>query len=575
MTYNTQVETEELDTGHPAFSRPSILRTISKRKVQILFAWLVLTGAAIVIVRLLPAVYLAEAVILIDSQKIPEKFVGATVQSELEERIASIRQLLLSGGQLKKIIEDFGLYREERKTHFEEEILDMMRKDISITVDSAGLASTTGTANNMKRPGAFRIGYQGKDPALVARVANRLTVLYVEQNLKTREGQAAGTSEFLMLQLREAKKHLDEMEATVSAYKVEHNGELPQQELSISATLSRLQTELEANRDAINRAQQTRVILEGNLNAIEATISAQVRALEQQAHAGDASTASSGLPDNRGAVSQTITVERLQQVLAVARGRYSESHPEIIALRKQIEALKRVEEQQQASNAEAAAADPKAAAPARQLPLREPPEFARTREQAVGIRAQIMASDKELESRKAEQQRILRDLSLYQKRIERLPLREQQMAQITRDYEISKANYKALVDKRMAADMSLNMERGQQSERFIILDRAQTPGKPIKPDRPKLYAGGLVAALVFALVFGFVTELWQNVLLGEWELPEGTTVLGRLPNIEVPAHPGDAKPKSRGWLRGRKALADISVGLLLAVAWVFTSIGRP
>ena len=98
-------------------------------------------------VRSLPAVYLAETVVLIDSQKIPEKFVSATVGDDLEERIASIRQMLLSGTELKKVIEEFGLYREERKKHFEEEILEMMRKDITISLESAMPGSSNSKPN--------------------------------------------------------------------------------------------------------------------------------------------------------------------------------------------------------------------------------------------------------------------------------------------------------------------------------------------------------------------------------------------------------------------------------------------
>ena len=251
-------------------------------------------GCASGVVRSLPAVYLSEAVILVDSQKIPEKFVSATVGSDLEERIAAIRQQLLSSGELKKIIDDFGLYKEERKTHFEEEILEKMRDNISITLEPIG--------KNDKRPGAFRVGYQGSDPVLVARVANRLTDLYVEQNLKTREGQAEGTSEFLDAQLRGAKNGLDQLEATVSAYKLKHNGELPEQEHTLASALSRLQVELEANRDSINRAQQTKVIVTSNLNAMEASLASQTQLLKASREAALQTGASTQPGARRGNV---------------------------------------------------------------------------------------------------------------------------------------------------------------------------------------------------------------------------------------------------------------------------------
>lgn len=542
MDNNTQMEPEEPSSGHPGLSRLSILRTIWKRKIRIASAWVLFVLVAVAVVRYLPTIYLAESVVLIDSQKIPEKFVSATVASDLDDRIAAIRQMLLSGGQLKKVIDDFGLYQEQRKTHFEEEILETMRKDISITVEAVG-------NGNAKRPGAFRIGYRGSDPTLVMRVANRLTDVYVEQNLKTREGEAAGTSEFLDSQLTEAKKRLDELEAAVSSYKLQHNGELPQQEPTLTNALSRLQTELEVNRDAINRVQQTRVILEGNLNAIEVTLGAQVRAWEQAQHStgADVTFSPTGQPQKKQS-------ELLQEQLDMLRVRYSDNHPDVVRLRGDIERLKQIEKQREATSSGDAAKDaqPKPGAAGNPPPAREPVEFAHTREQVAGLKAQIKASDKELEDRKAEQQRILRDLALYQQRLERLPVREQEMARVMRDYEMSKENYKSLLDKKMAAGMALDMERRQQSERFIVLDRAQLPEKPIKPNRPLLYAAGTLLGLALALLLGFTAELRQNVLLGEWELPEGTQVLARLPRIEVPARSSQSTAPTRRGLFGRK-----------------------
>jgi len=161
--------------------------------------------------------------------------------------------------------------------------------------------------------------------------------------------------------------------------------------------------------------------------------------------------------------------------------------------------------------------------------------------------------DKEFDSRKVEQQRILHDMDVYQNRLQGLPVREQQMAQLTRDYEIAKSDYKSLLDKKMAAEMALNMERAQQSERFIVLDRAQVPDKPVKPKRPVLYAASGIAGIFAGILMGFAAELRRNVFLGEWELPSGTPVLARLPYIEVSASPGQ-KSSPKGWFRHKKKL---------------------
>jgi polysaccharide chain length determinant protein (PEP-CTERM system associated) len=537
--------------GNPGLAPLSIARTVWKRKVCIISVAILLGVGTVAIVRQLPAVYVAESLILVDSQKIPEKFVSATVATELEDRIAAIRQQILSSGELKKIIGDFDLYQKERKKLFEEEILELMRKDTTIELVPVG-------ADNNKRPGAFRIGYQGSDPRLVARVANRLTDLYVEQNLKTRESQAEGTSEFLDTQLLEAKKRLDDLEAAVSSYKLRHNGELPQQEASLATGLAGLHTRLQANLDASNRAQQTKIIQESTLNATQ--ISASQMSALRSAPRGLA-VAAPGVPPARKAS------EVLQDRLDSLRIQYTENHPEVANLREAIETAKRAEAQQEAREN---SAKPAVAAPGNP-PEPETPELARTREQIAALRAQIQVSEAELVSRAAEQKEILREIDQYQGRIERLPVREQEMAQITRDYEMSKANYKSLLDKQTAAAMALDMERRQQSERFTILDRATVPEKPVKPNRPLLYALGSLASLAVGLLLGLILELRRNVFLGEWELPEGTTVLARLPHIEVPTQPSESAPRPRGKSMVRKKeLAAASSVILLCLPGVLT-----
>jgi len=493
MADTIQTDVEEA-SSHPGLLPLSVLRTLWKRKACIILTWALFALGTVAAVRYLPPVYLAESIVLIDSQKIPEKFVSATVATDLEERVAAVRQILLSGGELRKVINQFGLYQDQQKSKGEEEILDLMRKDISITMESVGSG---------KRPGTFRIGYQGPDPATVMRVANRLTDLYVERNLQTREGQAEGTSEFLDNQLLEAKKRLDELEAVVSSYKVKHNGELPEQEESLARALSELHTQLQANRDALNRAQQTKVVQESTLSAMEASAAVQtMRTLEPvEREKGDAGVTTTPAPSR----TYRKASDALEAQLAELLTKVTEEHPAAIKLRTAIETAKREEELEQSRE--------------------------------LGLKAQIEITEKELKNLTANQQRILRDLDGYQRRIERFPVREQEMAQITRDYEMSKTNYKSLLDKKMAAEMALDMEKRQQAERFIVLDRARLPGKPLKPERPLLYAGGSVIGLVLALLLGFIAELRQNVILGEWELKDDIPILARLPQFEVPASP--------------------------------------
>ena len=241
---------------------------------------------------------------------------------------------------------------------------------------------------------------------------------------------------------------------------MKHNGELPEQQQSLTASLSRLQVELEANRDGINRTQQTKLILENSLSTAEGSLTALTRALTPSAsEPGD-----SVLPAGPNQAPKPKRSEILQEQLDLLRTRYRDNHPDIVRLREALESVKREEER--ASAAEAAITPktkkptPSAPRPV-QISAREAQELIHAREQISSLKAQVKAAEKELATRLAGQDRILQEIRLAQSHLGQLPVREQEMSGITRDYEISKMNYKALLDKRLAAEMALDMERRQ------------------------------------------------------------------------------------------------------------------
>jgi uncharacterized protein involved in exopolysaccharide biosynthesis len=228
----------------------------------------------VAVVYRLPAVYEASTTILVDSQKIPDKFVTPTVSSEIEDRINTLKKEILGPTKLLTIIKDFGLYQDLRKTAPEEEVIDTMAKDTKVIPERGWTRD---------RPGAFTVFYQGSDPQVVARVANEIGSLFVKSNLEKRQQHADSTERFLSTELEQAKESLNKQEAAVSQYKVAHNGELPEQEASLGSALSRLQLELQGNQDAINRAQQNRLMLENSISAAESSISSLVAMTEQPA----------------------------------------------------------------------------------------------------------------------------------------------------------------------------------------------------------------------------------------------------------------------------------------------------
>jgi uncharacterized protein involved in exopolysaccharide biosynthesis len=174
----------------------------------------------------------------------------------------------------------------------------------------------------------------------------------------------------------------------------------------------------------------------------------------------------------------------------------------------------------------------------------------RERARLDNLKTQMLLANQDIDQRNKERDRLLKSIAQYQAKIEQLPIREQDMAALTRDYEISKANYKSLLDKKLAARTATDMEMRQQAERFTILDPPRVPQKAIKPDRPLLAAVGYALSLAVSLAFVIVKEIQKNAFLGEWELPVEVAVLGRVPffNANSPPHSGHgAKKRTAKW----------------------------
>lgn len=490
----------------------SWVRAVWKRRFLILGSWIGFGVVATGIVYLLPPVYRAEVLILVENQRIPERFVSSTVNTDVAGRLSSLTQQITSYTSLLKVIDKFNLYREERRRMVEEEIVDLMRSHITVQLEP-------GFNRDRQQAAAFRVGYQSEDPLLASKVANELASQFIDQNLRSREVYAMGTSEFLKAQVAEAKQRLEQQEALLSEYKRQHSGELPQQESVLASMLARLQVQLQAVQDEIGRTEQTKILRENELNAALASHDALERMTQQMAEPGKGGTEPSAETE----------IEQLEKRLAALRSRYTDNHPDVRDTRA---ALERLKEARQKAAAAASPAGPEPP-PATTGQVAMSGTLIREKERIEQIRGQMAVLDRRLKDLEADKQRILQDISGVQRRISQLPLREQQLAAIARDYEISKANYQSLLDKQMAAEMAAQMESTQRSERFVVLDPARVPEKPVKPDRLAWALGGWTLALLLAFLIGVAYEMNQNVFLGEWELPGELLVLARVPKMQI------------------------------------------
>jgi succinoglycan biosynthesis transport protein ExoP len=496
-----------------AISPLSILRILWKHKIGIAIGWVALSALGVAGIWQLPAVYRAESVILVDLQEVPERFVAPLVQVSLQDRLATLKQQILSSSQLQQIIESFSLYQDDRKREPQELIIQRMRNEVEVTVERGFQYG----------PGAFRVAYEGRRPDVVAGVVNAISNLFIAENTKTREEQAKRTTQFLGAQLAEAKKSLEQQESRLSEFKQQRMGELPQQEAALLSTLAGIRAELQANQDAVMRAQQNIASLENSVSYAQ-NAEARLLALLKQL--------TSGSRPAEIAPSQPRPLRRsevLQAELRAARLRYQDEHPEVKRLSAELaDAL--AQDKREAAVAAAAPAPAQEAKPSA-VPPELVSELNRERERTGTLKLELDLARKDLQTRVNDRTELQRRLAEYQGRLERVPIREQELAQITRDYDISRQNYTALFEKRISAQMAAELERRQQSERFTILDPARVPMTPVKPKRLVLGVVASLVGLMLSAVFPVGLELKRNKLLGQWELPADIPVLGRVPRV--------------------------------------------
>jgi hypothetical protein len=108
------------------------------------------------------------------------------------------------------------------------------------------------------------------------------------------------------------------------------------------------------------------------------------------------------------------------------------------------------------------------------------------------------------------------------------------------------------------------MERWQKSERFTLADPARVPDAPFKPNRTMLRGGGSLAGLALGILLALLLELRKNAILGEWELPAGVVVLGRLPSMQISARNQTKRPGF--WRRLLERKESLSTASLVIAA---------
>jgi polysaccharide chain length determinant protein (PEP-CTERM system associated) len=490
---------------------------------------IVMAGTGIYVL-LVPKQYRATTLILVTPQKVPEAFVRPTVTARIEDRLQSIGQEIMSRTRLEQVITEFNLYREEAKSLHREEIVELMQKNIQVQIKG--------------KEGYFTISYIGEDPRTVTLVTNKLASLFIEENLKLREQQAQGTSEFLSIELKSTKAKLEEQEKHITEFKRKFMGELPEQREANLRVLDQLQMQSYRISDSIKAAEDRKVILQKQLSDFEILMSSIAQAQSKQEEwslTTDLSAPAPVLPAPKVRNPYETQLQQLKNHLADLQAKYTEKHPDILIAKKKIADLEAKFAEFEAGRTEPAGGET-AAKPAKEgssskaSSKREPyraqidPRLAPRYKE---IENQLVAVNMEIDRLKQDDAKLKTQIARYRERVENTPSREQALSILTRDYNNTRESYASLLKKSQEAQQAENLERRQKGEQFKIIDPARIPEKPYKPDISRILLIGLFLGLAAGAAAVFFREQVDRSFRDAEDLQVtfGFKVLANIPRI--------------------------------------------
>ncbi len=505
--------------------------------ILLLLGWAAVWGSS----WILPARYKSSTLILVEEPSMPKNYVVPNVSDNLQDRLQSITQQILSRTRLLLIIDKLHLYQGKHQPSTPDGRVDKMRKDIGdidLVKDERTQVITS-----------FRINYTAPDPHIAQQVTSELTNLFIDENLKVQQQESENTTQFIESQLEAARTSLAEQDARVRAFQAAHEGELPTEEQANLQVLSGLQSQLQNEQDALNAAKQQSVYHQSLIEQYHAMNGTRRTAVTGNASGQEA-------PTGLEAIDRQL--DTLKSKLQDLKTRYTDQYPEVQQVKGEIAETEKAREQliaslkkkpdakeQNASNEAQAIEDPALNAPLLQL------------------QSQLEADQLEISNRRTAIDDLKSRINQYQARLSSEPVVSQQLADLSRGYEQSQKNYNELLEKEQDSQMATSMEQMQQGERFMIIDPPSLPLRPDFPNRLKMCEAGLGAGFALGLLVVVLLEFQDDRLYGDREIRKLITapVIGEIPEILEPSDTRRQKLRmAMGWAMAALVFVTILSG---------------
>jgi polysaccharide chain length determinant protein (PEP-CTERM system associated) len=503
--------------GKQEMSFEDILGMLRRRVWWIVVPTVILPIAAYLFSATLPYRYTSTTLVLVEQQKVPDSFVKSSVTEQLNTRLATMQEQILSRTRLQPILERFGLFKNDVGKVPMEDLVDRLRRNITVNPIQANLGL------------GFTISFTADNPRLAQQVCSEITSMFIEENLKAREQISQGTTDFLANQLDDAKRKLDEMDAKLAGFKQKYMGQLPGQEGNNVQMINTLNTQLDATTQQLGRAQQDRTYL----NSMLAQQESQWKQMQAQSAQGTPVATPHDLEQQ---------IANLQANLSALESRYTEEYPDVVKTKHQLAALQK---KLDASKTATASTDtPKETATSQFVP-----------KELLQLRLQSKMLDDTIKTKAAEQARLQNEVRKYEAKLQLAPAVEEQYKSLTRDHDTALQFYNQLLSKKSESEMATDLEKRQQGEQFKVMDPPNLPERPTFPNRPAFAMGGGAAGLALGLGIAFLLEMREKVIRTERDveffLKLPTLVAVPWVGMEGPDDVEDRVPRWKFWKRNK------------------------
>jgi len=495
------------------------------------FRWTALAVAAATAVVLwstifaIPDVYQASARVFVDTKTtLSEVTRGITLEDDVGTQIQRVRQALLGGPELQKVAEDTGLVSAGLTPMARQSALEALRT----TVDISG---------NIQSAGVFTISYKNRTRAKALEVVDRLLNSFVEGTLGGKREGSQQAQQFLQAQISDYEKRLSAAEERLADFKKRNVGLMP-------GAQGDYFTRLQAETENLTKARETLGIAVRKRDELQRQLRGE-RPFVSAAPALAGGGASSAPNDTASRIREAQA--HLDDLLL----RFTDKHPDVIALR---QTLKELQDRQKAEIQAAQLGD---ATAAERSGLTANPVYQNIQLQFDQAQVDVAAAQQDITDREQK-------IATLRGYMNTAPEVEAQFAKLNRDYDVTRQQYHALLERLDRARLG---EEAQATGivRFEVIEPPSASLKPVWPKRPLMIAAAFLLALGAGGAVAFLLHFLSPVFLSVRQLSAvtGLPVLGGISMVWLDKHRGARNRSVALYLGGALVLAFAAVAVLL------------